>query len=158
MSEPTINVFFYSPKCSHSKKLLDIIQSNNHLKSTYILEDIHTSKHPAIRQLRSVPAIYIQSSSNIIVGSKAYEHIDNELQLHLNAFEDNSTFSFIDDSTGSSSTYAYLSGDGYDVPTSQDAKQSSNQGNNSKEKQQLTEYEEFLEKRKQDVPSPFKRT
>jgi hypothetical protein len=153
------NVLFYSPKCKHSNKLLNIIKTNNYLKGIFIFENIHESKHPLLNQIRNVPCIHIQNTTKLYIGKKAFEFVESELDLHLNAFEDYSLFSFIenpDSGSNTSSNFAYLAGDGYDVPNSI---QENNQikESNCKEKKQNDEYEAFLEQRKLDMPTPLKR-
>ena len=157
--EQQLNTIFYSQKCNHCVKLLNIIQSNNQLKGTFILENIHDSKNNLMNTIKSVPTIFSQKTKQLYIGKKAFDFVENELNLNLNAFEDYSSFSYIENPDSGSNNgvnFAYLLGDGYDVPNS-NQKDSSQTNQNSKEKKQNDEYEEFMEKRKLDMPTPFKR-
>ena len=157
--EQQLNTIFYSQKCNHCVKLLNIIQSNNQLKGTFILENIHDSKNNLMNTIKSVPTIFSQKTKQLYIGKKAFDFVENELNLNLNAFEDYSSFSYIENAesaSNSGSSFAYLLGDGYDVPNSNQVNNSQN--SNSKEKKQNDAYEAFMEKRKLDIPAPLKRT
>ena len=157
--EQQLNTIFYSPQCKHCSKILNTIQSNNQLKGKFIIEDIHKSKSPLINQIQSVPAIYSKKTQQFHIGKNAFEFVENELNLNLNAFEDYSSFSYIENAesgSNSGANFAYLLDDGYDVPNSNQNNNSQNK-DNSKEKKQNDAYEAFMEKRKLDMPTPHKR-
>ena len=159
-----MNTLFYSEKCKHSSKLMSMIQNNNYLKNNFAFEDVLLSNHEALRSVRSVPTIFLVESKQLISGRDAFNYIESQLDLHLNAFEDYSTFSFIsspEDLGNVRSEYAYLTSDGgYDVPNSMNndkQNNSSNSGQSSKEKEQNSAFDAFMEKRKNDIPQPIKR-
>ena len=156
-----MNTLFYSKKCKHSSKLMSLIQNNNYLKNNFAFEDVLMSKHEAIRSVRSVPTIFLVESKQLVSGRDAFNYIESQLELHLNAFEDYSTFSFIsspEDLGNVRSGYAYLTSDGgYDVPNSIKNDNQNNSGPSSKEKEQNAAYDEFMEKRKNDIPQAIKR-
>jgi hypothetical protein len=137
-----------------------MIRSNNHVKNQFFLEEISTSNHQLLRNIRSVPTIHIQESSKFLLGRKAFEYVESELNLHLNAFEDYSEFSYIhapDDPSNSGSNCAYLLGEGYDIPNSIDKTAKENPKCSSKENDQNKAFESFMEQRKNETPQPLKR-
>ena len=138
---------------------MNTIQSNNQLKGIFINENIHESKNQLLNKVRSVPTIFSQKTTQMYTGKNAFDYVESELNLHLNAFEDYSSFSYIDNpdsGTNSGSNFAYLLGDGYDVPNSNQMNNTQKE-NNSKEKKQNDAYEAYMEKRKLEIPAPLKR-
>lgn len=154
-----MNTLFYSPKCKHCENIISTINSNFHLKNTFNIENIHTSKHNLLKQLQSVPTIYITDSNKFIVGKNAFEFVQNELDLHLNAFEQHNSFSFIEnpnDLLNSDANFVYLTEDGgYNVPNTNN--NNNNNSTSSKEKEQNSKYEEFLNNRNNELPTLIKR-
>jgi len=138
-----------------------MISNNYHLKNNIGLEEISVSNHEMIRNLRNVPTIYTHENNKLLAGKDAFNYIQSQLDLHLNAFEDYSTFSFIsapEDLANVKSGFAYLTSDGgYDVPNSIQQSENKNSGESSKENKQNSEFEAFMEKRKNDVPHGIKR-
>lgn len=139
-----------------------MINNNNFLKNSFALEEVTKSNHEHMRSIRSVPTIFLTENNKFLSGRQAFEYIQSQLDLHLNAFEDYSTFSFIsssDDLSNVKSGFAYLTSDGgYDVPNSiQSENTGSNSGQSSKEKAQNAAFDAYMEKRKNDIPQPIKR-
>ena len=91
-------ILFYSQKCSHSNKALDIIKKNNmniQLQSIDMLKSIPTF-------LKVVPTILIQKDSKILEGKNVFEYLnksntDNTIQPF-----------FSNEMTGYSDEYSYL--------------------------------------------------
>lgn len=153
-----MNSLFYSDKCKHCSKLMSMIQNNNYLKNNFAFEDILTSKHEVVRSIKSVPTIFLVQQKQLISGRDAFSYIEAQLDLHLNAFEDYSTFSFIsspEDLGNVRTGYAYLTSNGYDVPNSM--KNDNQNEQSSKEKEQNEAFDAFMEKRKNDIPQSIKR-
>jgi hypothetical protein len=65
-------ILFFSPKCVHSTKLMNIIQQDRELTKSSTLIDVHTIKvfPPG---MNCVPTILY--NDNLIVGSEAFEWI-----------------------------------------------------------------------------------
>ena len=152
------HILYFSPQCNHCNKLLAIINSTQELKEQFDIVNIsgNVSMPP---QIRSVPTILIDKHK-IAAGRQAFEFIEEERKLYLDAFEHGfgNGFSFIE-SEGlceNSANYTYLTSEGFDTERIA-ADQSNFQTREQASEQKKSELDELIEKRNAEVDQPLAR-
>lgn len=92
------NILFYSSRCNHSNKALDIIKKNNIKIDLQSIDTLQTM--PSF--LKVVPTIVIKKDSKILEGKEVFEY--------LNKQEENNSIQpfFSNEMTGYSDGYSYL--------------------------------------------------
>lgn len=152
------HILYYSPQCSHCNKLLGLINDTEELKAQFNL--INISQHTQIPQhIRSVPTILIDKHK-IAAGRQAFQFIEEERKLYLNAFEHGfgGGFSYIesDGLCENVSNFTYLTNEGFDTERIS-ADQSQYQTREQASEQKKSELDALIEKRNAEIAQPIAR-
>ena len=145
------HILYMAANCNHCKKLLNMI--NEEMLEQIEIVDVLSNYAPA--QVQYVPTI-LQNRNIMQSGKKAFEFIENEKKLYLDAFEDGfgtNGYSFIENDEGlcsSTKSFTYIN-DNQSIHTEE---------YNTKEanvEQKKNDLEMLMEKRKNEIPQPIAR-
>ena len=166
------SVLFYSNKCQHSKKAIDIINKNN-INIKLVSIDDKSIKLPSF--LKVVPTIIEQGIEQPLEGDFVFKWLDRynkqgssqvSTKEKPNQLQDNSKIEpfFSNEMSGYSDGYSYLNNENpmdhsyqflNGIESSQ--KNVSSSDNSSKEDEFNKQYEMLMEQRRQEVPNPVDR-
>ena len=140
-----------SKNCKFCQKMLGMI--NDEMMEQIEIVDVLSSYAPP--QIQSVPTI-LQNRNIIKQGKSAFEFIESEKKLYLDAFEDgfgSNAYSFIENEEGlcsSTKPFTYIN-DNQKIETNEYNNRESNV------EQKKSELEILMEQRKNDIPQPIAR-
>lgn len=151
------HIIFISTKCNFSTSLLNLM--NEEMKNMFEIVDVMKTRVPP--NIQSVPTILVDKHQ-IKAGRQAFDFIQEEKKLYLNAFESGfgtNGFSYIESENSlceNTQPFTFLTQDGFQTePIASD--QSSFSTKQQQKESQKSELEMLMEKRKQEIPQPISR-
>tara|TARA_B100001248_G_scaffold253914_1_gene231692 strand:- start:1749 stop:2261 length:513 start_codon:yes stop_codon:yes gene_type:complete len=166
------SILFYSNRCQHSKRALDIINKNN-INIKLVSIDDKSIKLPSF--LKVVPTIIEQGIEKPLEGDFVFKWLDrynkqNSSQVSTqdkpNQLQDNSKIQpfFSNEMSGYSDGYSYLNNENpmdhsyqFINGIENTQKNMSSSESSSKEDEFNKQYEMLMEQRRQEVPNPIDR-
>ena len=159
MSSP---ILFYSNKCKHSKKVIDIITQNNITINKICIDD-NNAKLPSF--LKVVPTIVDKSLSKPLEGNNVFEWLNqfNKTQTKSEVPNESIQPFFSNEMSGYSDNYSYIGNENpmehsfqflgnNSINTSNPS--ASNDDSSEKEKELNSDFERLMEQRKSDANIP----
>ena len=153
------HVLYYSQRCNHCNKLINLINQVTELKEQFELVNVESGT-PLPSIIHSVPSILIEKHK-LASGRQAFAFVEDERKLYIDAFEHgfgNNQYSFVE-SEGlceGASSYTYLTDNGFQMePISSD--QSSYVTREQASEAKKSELEDLIAKRNKEVPQPVAR-
>jgi hypothetical protein len=169
-------ILFYSNKCLHSKELLTLLYKDVELNQKFTKINIDNPNIKIPPYVKAVPSAIITTNGkpNLMVGSSIFKwfnqrHAKTVETLGIQDWDPHTMagfsdgFSYLEDQSAIKRSFAFINDNNSgSIPTPDpDAYLNGRNDNNSnnkgdmKKKQFDNEYEQFMNQRKHDVPSPM---
>tara|TARA_B110000977_G_scaffold187475_1_gene254620 strand:- start:1678 stop:2154 length:477 start_codon:yes stop_codon:yes gene_type:complete len=153
------HIIYFSTKCNHCNKLLQIIESVRDLNDQFEFVNVENGT-PLPNIIRSVPTILIEKNK-LAQGRDAFAFVEEERKLYLDAFEHgfgNNQYSFIDTDglCEGNNTFTYLTEPSFQ-PERISADQSQFLTRDQASQEKKSELEALVEKRNAEVPQTLNR-
>tara|TARA_B100001123_G_C15283520_1_gene1014805 strand:+ start:378 stop:866 length:489 start_codon:yes stop_codon:yes gene_type:complete len=157
-------VIFYSERCNHSKKALELIKENNIKIQLQSIDRLQ--KMPDF--LKVVPTIIIKKDSKKLEGKEVFKFLEQQKDnSNIQPFFSNEMtgysdgYSYLDTNSQIDHSYEYLNKDSntnQENSTNPFDNPKSSNGSSQKEDEFNKDLEKYMQNRNQGIPEPFKRT
>lgn len=160
-------VLFYSSRCLHSKEFMQLLHKDPDLNQKFTKVNIDNKNIKIPPYIKAVPTIIVQDSGkpNLLVGSAIFDWYNS---IHKKNIESNSIqdwdpctmtgysdgFSYLENSDVMKKSYSFLNDGNSSITTPDEKNYGQEQQSSNQPKSQLdNDYENFMNKRTNDIPA-----